>query len=236
MVDFKSPTASNSSPCSSEGLFSDHGTPATKLTAFSPEDARDEPKVMANSGIKVHQPPTFTLQGVPLKGSPLGKAARSTNHGAHDPFTTTPSVVTIHGSNVIAPGLSPVATNFKPSMGAMQNLLSNGSQPSAAHTHHRPMGIDTVSYLTATSVPDTKWNGTVLKNPLSVVPDTLLSPIGPRGVSVSTGLAMTEDASKAMGDSSRYLMISQVLKSTTPQELNEIFTVSSGSFTFPRSD
>lgn len=227
MVDFNSPTTSSSSPCSSESLFSDHGTPATKLTAFSPEDARDEPKVMANSSIKVHQPPSFTLQGVPIKCSLHGKAARSTNLGAQDPFTTMPSVVTIDGSSLAAPRLSPVANSFTPSAGAMRKLNSNGSEPPAAHTYHRPMGVDTVSYLTATSVPDTKWHGTVDKNPLSVLPDTLLSPIGPRAVPVSIGPAMIEDTLKTMNDCSRYLMISQVLKWTTPQELNEIFTVSS---------
>ena len=229
MADFNSPTAPNGSPHSSEGVFSDHGTPATKLTAFSPEDARDEPKVMANSGIKIHQPPTFTLQGVPIKGSPHGKAARSTNLEAHDPFTTTPSAVTIHGSTLAAPRLSPVATSFTPSAGALNKLPSNSSQPSATRTQRRPMGVDTVSYLTATSVPDTVWNSTITRNHLSVVSDTLLSPIGPRAVPASTGPALTEDAFNPMSDCSRYLMISQVSKTTNPQELNEIFTVSSGS-------
>lgn len=88
------------------------------------------------------------------------------------------------------------------------------------------MGIDTVSYLTATSVPDTTWNAAKVRDSLSDIPDQLLSPIGPRAVPASTAPAMSEDASKTMGDCTRYLMISQVLKTTTPQELHDIFTVS----------
>ncbi|KAK2767901.1 hypothetical protein FQN53_006441 [Emmonsiellopsis sp. PD_33] len=141
-----------SSPRSSDEA-SRHGSPETKLTAFSPEDVRLKSRFEAGLRVGSHEGgnrPFYSVHGI---GS------------GQDPFLTTPtSARRIH--------LSPTASSFTPS----------GFSPSPFGFVDRsvyPPGppVPNMSYLAATSEPDTRDIGDVF----GARPGQPLSALGPIG-------------------------------------------------------
>ena len=227
MEGYRSFSLSTCSPHSSEGGASYRSTPETKLTAFSPEDLRGEPKAIANSGIKIKLPPAFTLHAASNKVDFVGRVTGPASTEIHDPFTTTRNTLQYATASIARPKLSPTAISFTPSLDVEQPRSLKGSR--CFHESLPPgqrLGTSAVSYLNATSVPDTAPLDLKLGNgSLVATPEAFLSPIGPLA-STSTGIATLEnESSKALGNS-RYLMISNILKNVSIAELNEIFTVS----------
>ena len=216
----------DSSSPSSEGDTSHHSTPDTTCTAFSPEDTHDGPKAVAKGGVKVLLPPTFTLQRAPSRGNASYETVRSTPLGAQDPFTASPNVITLPNISNGELKLSPTATSFTPAL-TNSALASSGSSQSSSFTCHQlPNGTSAVSSLIASSVPDNTTNTTKLKKSLiSTGSAPAISPIGPRAITASVGLAIGQDSPKPRGDSSRLLMISQIATITTPKELTDMFSV-----------
>ena len=220
-------STSNCSPYSSEGIASHRSTPDTKLTAFSLEDSRNESKATANSGIKIKLPPAFTLQGSSNKASFYGRSIDPTSIRAHDPFVTTPNDVYDPVVSAIRPKLSPTATSFTPSFRNGQARSIKGSPDIHEYSIPRQrLGASAVSYLNATSVPDTAPQGPNLGADLLTAPhDSLPSPIGPRAFASMSSAILNKESLNVRG-CSRYLMISNIVKNVSTTELNEIFTVS----------
>ena len=229
-----SATLSASSSPSSVDIESHHGTPGTKLTEFSPEDCRAEPKSVTAGGMKVNLPPTFALQGVPMKLSPNGKA-RSAIQGAQDPFTSNTSNVGMADPGAVTgPKLSPTAATFTPLQPTSELTIVNGSQVSAfgpptSNAASQHLGV---AYLNATSVPDSApLHRKPPQNLLSYPGGVILPPIGPPAPGTLSSPSSNADGSSAgpclVGiDCSRYFKISQVSTQTSPQQLNGIFGVS----------
>ena len=103
---------SSSSPSSSGGIESVHGTPETKSTAFSPENVREQTKVAANKGIKVHMPPAFSLHSTAMKNSPKQLTVRSSAVKDQDPFAGAWDVDPSHLVLFSGLKLSPTATSL----------------------------------------------------------------------------------------------------------------------------
>ena len=219
---------SNCSPHSSEGVISHHSTPETKLTAFSPEDSRDEPKVVANSGIKIKLPPAFALQGVSNRQIFCGGSSNFASNGAYDPFVTTPNEFSNPITTTIRPKLSPTATSFTPSINNGQiESLENLSPLRDSLVPGQRSGGSAVSYLSATSVPDIAPSPSNFRcNSFTTTYDTVLSPIGSRVSTSTSSSALDEESSNSQGHS-RYLMISNITRNVSTAELNDKFTVSS---------
>lgn len=225
-----------SSP-SSGGVDSLRGTPGTKVTEFSPEDVRGEPKVDGKGMAKANFPPTFSLQGVPIKFSPNGKVGTIRGMASHDPFTTGTSVLTVNGNSSAGIKLSPTAAAFMP-------LQSN--QLAAINTNHtgfpdiRSVGLtplgqqggvaSTVSYLNATSVPDLHPHRKITENLSHICGGLPQPPIAPPTHTHSSGtmsgglFPLASPSTNVV--SSRYLQVSNVPRVTSQHNLNEIFSVS----------
>ena len=224
---------STSSPSTGD-VESLSGTPDTKLTTFSPEDVRGGSKVMANSGIKVNLPPAFALQGVPSRTCLNGRVFKATIM-APDPFTSTSNVAPFNRMANDGLKLSPTAVSFTPLSAASHYSSIDGFNPSRQANSGSGLinTTSSVGYLTATSVPDTSpTNSKLKKNLLSVSAEPLISPIGQRTPSLPISPTTSEDSIKSgnfwdLGEGSRYLMISQVSSTTSPNELNDFFNVCS---------
>ncbi|PGH14426.1 hypothetical protein AJ79_03069 [Helicocarpus griseus UAMH5409] len=120
----------SSSPHSSDPAASRHGSPETKLTAFSPEDVRLKSRFEAGNAFTPHENgnrPFYSIHG-------FG------NH-VQDPFLSTPS-----SAGRIQ--LSPTASSFTPSGFGMNPL-----DYAARQTFPGNQPVSSMSYLAATSEP-----------------------------------------------------------------------------------
>ncbi|MCJ1287610.1 hypothetical protein MMC26_006962, partial [Xylographa opegraphella] len=234
-------TATTYSPCSpsSGGAESNHCTPGTKLTDFSPEDFRGQSKLSYNGNPKTNHPPAFALQGVPLKFSPHSKAPNLNSMGTQDPFTVTSKTLHVNDNTASGIKLSPTAAAFKPSqtefhLAAVLRsepipggvlLPSSGQYLKAPQDARNGLGV---SYLNATSVPDIDLSQPKLtQNILSVAGGVSQSPIGPPASSNCTipstfTISSPTDTVPRHTNSSRYLKI-RVPTDTTQDMLNAIF-------------
>ena len=219
----------HSSP-SSQDNYSNDDTPGTKLTDFSPECSRDDKTTIVSAAGEVVHPPSFTLPDIATADSPKGQQGIPLTSGVHDPFTVGPRPLKGQGSHVSA-RLSPTAATFMPlratparfRKGSLSSIWLQPTSPSTA-----------VSYLNATSVPDIDIDKPRL-NPIQALHTTntssVLSPIGSPGHINAPGSASGGDClltgmefSNA-GSTTRYLKISQVMKTATIEELNIAFNV-----------
>lgn len=238
MPDHVSSRSIDQSSPSSGGVESHRGTPGTKVTEFSPEDVRGEPKMDGKAIANAKFPPTFALQGVPVKVSPNGKAGTTRGMGNHDPFTSGSSVLAVNGNPSAGIKLSPTAAAFKPFQSTNQLAVINANHrgfpdrqaAGVPSVGQQPAITSTVSYLNATSVPDlhphrkftedhSHLSGGLPQPPIAP-PSHTQSSVPLNGGLSSLGLPSADVAS------SRYLKISNVPKVTSQQNLTEIFSVS----------
>ncbi|KAE8348483.1 meiosis protein MEI2 [Aspergillus coremiiformis] len=124
-----------SSPCSTNGIASPNGSPETKLTAFSPEDARSKGR------------PGSSVDG-PVSDAGFRKLY---SLAAGDPFLVPRST----SSRV---QLSPTAASFTP-VGII-DPVANGSP-----TQTKTRGFSNVSYLTANSITEFNGTSSGLASP-----------------------------------------------------------------------
>ena len=228
------------SPNSSEEVESHHGTPATKLSAFSPDDVRTEQKPSMYAARHTNLPPPFTLRPVPVKSSPKGRGHISSVFYNSDPFTTTSIAKSIAQSFLDAPKLSPIASTFTP-IGLRGSLVDDvdvsmstlhsptfkvDGTSSIADSHITPLGRST-----ATSQPELKKLLYSIASNSQVSP-TSQSPNSSFG-STSTGFGRM-DFGQFSSDAnlSRHLMISQVARNTSVEDFDSLFNVSGHHLSF----
>ena len=237
MPDHNSSMSIDQSSPSSGGVDSPRGTPGTKVTEFSPEDGRGEPKVDGKGIVKASFPPTFSLQGVPIKLSPNGKVGTIRGMASQDPFTTGSSVLTVNANPSACIKLSPTAVAFMPLQSTQLAAINTNYASSRCprSTGATPLGsqsgvTSTVSYLNATSVPDLHPHRKITENLSHVTEGLPQPPIAPPTHAHSSGTMNGGFSSLAVQStnlsSSRYLKVCNVPKVTTQQNLNEIFSVS----------
>lgn len=223
------------SPRSSEEADSHHGTPETKLTAFSPEDVHAEQNFATASATKPTLPPAFALHQLPVKAIAYGEAFGRVVFGSNDPFVS-PSTYSLNRRiSGDTPKLSPTASSFTP-LGlakclnrTVETRAVDPSMPTSTSTNT----TSTVSYLTATSVPDTISSSPQLKKYLqSVAAEAGLSPIGKRPATATSTPAEILEASSTANQfssdvsTSRSLIVSQIDRTTPAKELSDFFSVS----------
>ena len=99
------------SPNSSEDVESHQATPATKLSAFSPDDTRD----FTTSGSRIVRIPAYDLKITTAKSNLSAKKASSSTVSNHDPFVSaSPLASSTTKSSIESSKLSPVAAAFTP--------------------------------------------------------------------------------------------------------------------------
>ena len=222
------------SPNSSEEVESHHGTPATKLSVFSPENVRTEYKASAYAVGESSLPPTFSLRPVPGKCSPKDKARISSVFGGSDPFTTTSTASFSTQSLQDAPKLSPIASSFMPmglqgiAVGNVGANTSTGPSPTYKVEGTTPTLYSPKAPLernTATSQPELKEllysiTNTALVSPTNQSSASSLESSSPEIGRIEFGQFSSES------NVSRHLMITQVARNTSVEEFDTLFNVS----------
>ena len=123
----------SASPNSSEEVDSHRGTPATKISAFSPEDNVENFKIAAHGIIRSNVPPAFNLVHTNTNFSANGKVGENTSLVFQDPF-----VSVSRSSNVTQPStgvskLSPGASDFTPATSIAFSSSNGRSVPIPSH-------------------------------------------------------------------------------------------------------
>ncbi|SLM35773.1 meiosis protein mei2 [Lasallia pustulata] len=219
------------SPRSSAEADSHHGTPETKFTAFSPEE---EQNVATATARKPTLPPAFALHQFPVKADFHGGIVGRVVFGSNDPFLSTSTFSLTRPIPGDTPKLSPTASSFTPLRLAkslnrtIEARTVEPSIPSSISTNSN----STVSYLTATSVPDTASSSPqLLKYLQSVAAEAGLSPIANRSATGPTSPAKTLEESSTANqfssdvNTSRSMIVTQIDRTTPAKELSDFFSV-----------
>ena len=223
-----------SSP-SSEENETFHGTPATKLTDFSPEEVRVDAGQITNTNGEIHNPPLFALPGV--QSPKTLETGRCSNLGAvnQDPFRSDVSSPTVCQPATPAK-LSATAQTFQPRLSSTLEStvappVNQGSLLSPISSEW-PHTTTAMGFLRATSVPDSDEPSPTNKNNSGVLQDDYgsgLPPIGPRSLAHINFLPpsnfISPDSSPPARAETRCIKIGGVRKSASADELNLVFMV-----------
>lgn len=216
---------------SSEEIESQHGSPETKLTAFSPEDVRLKTRLAEYKTVRSNLPPAFAL-GQPQDHPGSTNGVVNIDHfGSQDPFVTNSGAVYRPCSPRPQPRLSPDASSFTPlesrEWGSSSGLKSNWESTITSPQYQG--SISRTSYLPRTSTCGALANdGSPEQLRVPTMSKSLASQIGP--VSQNTALKIEVVPVKmgffsSDGETSRSLIISDVSPRTSPKEVDEFFSV-----------
>ena len=120
----------SASPNSSEEIESHHGTPATKLSPFSPDQVPEEPKHVSQGIVRMRVPPPFVLDRDHSNFGPNGKSGNAIMPGSQDPFLSVPDQSSNTQSSGDGSKLSPNASTFTPTS-LIESASSNGNSSSS---------------------------------------------------------------------------------------------------------
>ena len=224
------------SPISSEEVESHHGTPETKLSAFSPEVFRTQPKAGVYGAVRSNFPPAFSLHHTQGNSSSKASLSNLSIFGSQDPFITNLNVADNGQGSTNSPKLSPVASSFTPRrfhelpcisarpIGLNVSLLKSNSQVSIVGLGH----VETKPFPGTASTNNGSGKPPVIAGAdvpalTTIQPDTSVSLNGQtsaEGGFIKMGRFSSDD------ESSRSLVISQIPQSTSSKDIDGFFSVS----------
>lgn len=224
--------AISGSSISSEEVESHHGTPETKLSAFSPEVFRTQPKVGAYGAVRSNLPPAFSLTHTQGKSSPKTKLSNLNIFGSQDPFVTNLSCASNGRVSNNPPKLSPVASSFTPHQSQEHVPISarpHGSTVSLLKPNGQIgiLGLSHVAAAPAAGIAST--NGDSGNPPVIVASEVPALSASPPNF--SKGNTSTEGVFIQMGrfssddETSRSLVISQIPQTTSSKDIDGFFSV-----------
>lgn len=236
----------SASPNSSEEIESPHGTPATKLSPFSPDQVLEDLKQVNQGIVRARVPPSFVLARDQSNFGPKGKIGNSIASGSQDPFLSVPNLSSNTQSSGDGSKLSPVASTFTPTS-LIESISSNGT--SSSSTFQYPLsapfcgtGAPSLDFLSPVSWSGNLQYGSTGKNCfLSGPNDTSDSPTSLPAVS-SLGTLVKNVRSLKLGQfstdilKSRSLMAGPVSKATSAKEIEKLLGVSLIDIQFLRDD
>ena len=120
----------SASPNSSEEIESHPGTPATKLSPFSPDQVPEEPKHVSQGIMRLRVPPPFVLDRDQSNFGPNGNSGKAIMPGSQDPFLSVPDLSSNTQSSGDGSKLSPNASTFTPTS-LIESASSNGNSSSS---------------------------------------------------------------------------------------------------------
>lgn len=227
--------ATSGSPISSEEVESHHGTPETKLSAFSPEVFRTQPMVGAYGAVRSNLPPAFSLNHAQGRSSPKTKLSNLNIFGSQDPFVTNLSCASNGGGSNNPPKLSPVASSFTPHKSQEQQPISARSHGSNLSVLKPNSHVDVLGlgHIAATPARGTaSANGNLGKSPVNVGSEAPALSTSQADFSVPlNGLTGTERVFIKIGrfssddETSRSLVISQIPQTTSSKDIDGFFSV-----------
>lgn len=224
------------SPNSSEEIESHHGTPETKISSFSPEDFRNQPKTNAYGTVRANLPPAFSLVQSQDKSSPTSKLGNLGLFGSQDPFISISGCASAGRGGNDPPKLSPVASTFTPFK----------YQEPAAPANTAP-DVLTISVPRANAFPSIFKNGNAAPTPASTAGSatnesekhSILSnsevPMTSSSQSTSSGTSSIPTPFEAEltmfghfssdGETSRSLVLSHIPRTTPTHDIDGFFNV-----------
>lgn len=232
MMDSASFHHTSGSPNSSEEIGSHHGTPETKLTAFSPEDSRLQPRVGEYKTVRSNLPPAFVLgQPQSHSGSTVG-LSNTVTFGCQDPFITNSSATYRACSPRPQPKLSPGASSFTPLESCENGYIAElncNREPGVTNPQYQSI-ISKLGYAPRTSSYNTPLNNVSSEHQRFTMPKAPTGP--PVSTSPETALKIEVVPVKmgyfsSDGETSRSLIISDISPRTSPKEVEEFFSVCS---------
>lgn len=226
----------STSPNSSEEVESHHGTPATKLSPFSPDQVLEDIKLINQGIVRARVPPPFVLARDQSNFGPNGKAGKSIVPGSQDPFLSVPNLSSNTQSSGDGSKLSPNASTFTPTS-LIESVSSNGIFSSS--TFQYPLsapicgsGIQGLDFLSPVSRSNNLQYGPICtKYVLSGPKDTSISSTSMPAASSFSGL-VTNVGSLKFGQfstdlsKSRSLMAGPVSRATSAKEIEKLLGVS----------
>ena len=229
MMDSARYNVTSGSPNSSEEIESHHGTPETKLSVFSPEEFRAQPKTSPYRVGRSNLPPPFTLGNAQVKPSPKLNLSKTTTFGCQDPFIASPNISTARNSD-FPPKLSPTASSFTP-LKFQQESLSHGMVHTLNSHLHKASVQNGSSMLGAYPMYTMGPNISSAHLPLDKHPLTISDSSQTTSTSLSFPLSIEVVPPKigvfsTDGVSSRSLMVTQVSRKASPKEIEDFFSVS----------
>ena len=223
----------SASPNSSEEVESHHGTPATKLSPFSPDDVPDNLKIAGHGIVRSKVPPAFVLTHAQSNFTPKGKAGHAVASAPQDPFITAPILSSTTRSSADTSKLSPIASSFTPA--SLLDSVSSAGKPNtvetALYTSTNNDDTKNLTFLAPPSASKASDNGTKTQD--YVLPDSsnagVLSQSLPKSFTwkeavTHAGLLKLGQFSSDDG-TSRSLMISQAARNTSAKEVDQFFNV-----------
>lgn len=226
----------SASPNSSEEVESHHGTPATKLSPFSPDQVLEDLKHVNQGIVRARVPPPFVLARDQSNFGPNGKAGSFIAPGSQDPFLSVPTLSSNTQSSGDGSKLSPNASTFTPTS-LIESVSSNGTPSSS--TFQYPLsapicatgiqGLDLLSLMSHSN--NLRYGPIGKKNVLSGPSDTTISPTSLPAVS-SFGSLVANVGSIKQGQfstdvaKSRSLMAGPVSRATSAKEIENLLGVS----------
>lgn len=226
----------SASPNSSEEVESHHGTPATKLSPFSPDQVLEDLKFVNQGIVRARVPPPFVLARDQSNFGPNGKAGNPIVPGSQDPFLSVPNLSSNTQSSGDGSKLSPNASTFTPTS-LIESVSSNGT--SSPSTFQYPLsapicGIGTqgLDFLSPVSYSNNLQYGPIGRKYSSSGPnDITISPTS-LPASSSFGTLVTNVGSIKLGQfstdvpKSRSLKAGPVSKATSAKEIEKLLGVS----------
>lgn len=231
-------TSAVSSPSSEAGSVDSYqGTPATKLTEFSPECVRGNLDFSLNSGTDTCLPPAFLLTNISHQAGAASRATKFNTCGIQDPFTTPSNLTATNGKTAAGPKLSPTAATFTPfqlttKLPNDNNLLSASSKiPNPSLVPEQLTVPLAVTHPASTPVPGSASSRSEPIQKKSHKPGVAVLPaigrpfvIEPTSLA-STGIIAPTTVGSTVLSHSRYIMISHVARVMTQPEINNFFCV-----------
>lgn len=214
----------STSPNSSEEVESHHGTPATKLSPFSPDQIPEEIKHVNQGIVRTRVPPPFVLARDQSSFGPNGMTGNSMLPGSQDPFLSVPNLSSNTQSSGDGSKLSPNASTFTPTS-LIESASSNDNSSSGAFQYpvSAPIcgtGLQGLDFLS----PKSRSNN--LHYDLDSKKCFLSSPNSSFGTVVTSVGSMKLGKFSTDVPKSRSLMAGPVSRATSAKEIEKLLGVS----------
>ena len=217
----------SASPNSSEEIESHRGTPATKLSAFSPDGSGENLKAGGHGIIRSNVPPAFNLVHNNAHFGPSGQASDSTPLVPQDPFISISASESVTQPTTGVSKLSPAASNFTPATSIGFTSSHGLLVPISSRHDSAPDPNCPVSQLASSSSHSTK---VMRKCVNSGLPGLWAEPTTFQAANINEDVCSPAGTDRDRNFSSdhgfsRVLMLSQIAPTTSTDEIYGLFGV-----------
>ena len=185
----------SASPNSSEEIDSHRGTPATKISAFSPEDKVETFRVASHGIIRSNVPPAFNLVHTNTNFSPNRKVGENTSSVLQDPFVSVSLSNNVTQPSTGVSKLSPGASDFTPASSIA--FPSSNGRLVPIPSHH--INVSSPCYLVSPAASSSSQNNSLATKCAVSGPPGL----GLRPTSVQAATTQYDNSSAAGGNIGR---------------------------------